>query len=210
VPAAACTIRYDCLCMLRYCACLLAFCSFCLCLHSTDTQQDKVAVPNAMGSLSAAPGGVRAGEPITKPACDKLAYRVVQLPNNLRIMLIHDPETDKAAAALDVSVLASSSYDCSSRAVQLFTGYLSAQPLAPPCSRACSKSCCKDGGMGPCMQSALHAGLCSMQQLASAHPAAPPTAVISTAASAQITCIFQCRNDPSLHCGISRRSMKGQ
>lgn len=57
-----------------------------------------------MGSLSAAPEGVRVGEQMIKPACDKLAYRVVQLPNNLRILLIHDPETDKGAAALDVSV----------------------------------------------------------------------------------------------------------
>jgi len=42
-------------------------------------------------------------ESIIKPACDKLSYRSVLLPNKLKVLLISDPETDKAAAALDVS-----------------------------------------------------------------------------------------------------------
>jgi hypothetical protein len=54
------------------------------------------------GPLSS--GHVVVGEQLIKPACDKLSYRVVELPNKLRILLIHDPETDKAAAALDVSL----------------------------------------------------------------------------------------------------------
>lgn len=39
-----------------------------------------------------------------KPDLDNRSYRYIQLPNNLKALLIHDPETDKAAAALDVNV----------------------------------------------------------------------------------------------------------
>jgi hypothetical protein len=38
------------------------------------------------------------------PRCDELAYRIVSLPNGLRAALVSDPDTDKAAAALDVRV----------------------------------------------------------------------------------------------------------
>jgi insulysin len=37
-------------------------------------------------------------------SCDELAYRIVELPNRLRAVLVSDPDTDKAAAALDVRV----------------------------------------------------------------------------------------------------------
>ncbi|KAF1937421.1 putative metalloprotease [Clathrospora elynae] len=39
-----------------------------------------------------------------KPLLDDRSYRVIQLPNHLEILLIHDPDTDKAAAAIDVNV----------------------------------------------------------------------------------------------------------
>lgn len=39
-----------------------------------------------------------------KPCLDDRNYRFIQLPNNLKALLIQDPETDKAAAALDVNV----------------------------------------------------------------------------------------------------------
>jgi insulysin len=39
-----------------------------------------------------------------KPLSDNRSYRVIQLPNQLEILLIHDPDTDKAAAAIDVNV----------------------------------------------------------------------------------------------------------
>jgi insulysin len=39
---------------------------------------------------------------VVKGPNDKLAYRVVSLDNGLRALLISDPDTDKAAAALDV------------------------------------------------------------------------------------------------------------
>ncbi|GFR52343.1 hypothetical protein Agub_g14888, partial [Astrephomene gubernaculifera] len=44
------------------------------------------------------------GIAITKPANDDLQYRHLVLPNNLRVMLVSDPTTDKAGAAMDVFV----------------------------------------------------------------------------------------------------------
>ncbi|KAI1338019.1 hypothetical protein F5Y15DRAFT_407897 [Xylariaceae sp. FL0016] len=38
------------------------------------------------------------------PSLDDRKYRVIQLPNQLEALLVHDPETDKASAALDVNV----------------------------------------------------------------------------------------------------------
>ena len=39
-----------------------------------------------------------------KPDLDDRSYRFIQLPNNLKALLIHDPTTDKSAAALDVNI----------------------------------------------------------------------------------------------------------
>ena len=39
-----------------------------------------------------------------KPLLDNRSYRVIQLPNQLEALLIHDPDSDKAAAAMDVNV----------------------------------------------------------------------------------------------------------
>jgi secreted Zn-dependent insulinase-like peptidase len=36
--------------------------------------------------------------------CDELSYRILSLDNGLRAVLVSDPETDKAAASLDVRV----------------------------------------------------------------------------------------------------------
>lgn len=41
---------------------------------------------------------------LEKPLLDKRDYRVIKLPNQLEALLIHDPETDKASAAMDVNV----------------------------------------------------------------------------------------------------------
>jgi insulysin len=35
---------------------------------------------------------------------DTRHYRVVRLPNQLEVLLVHDAETDKASAAMDVNV----------------------------------------------------------------------------------------------------------
>lgn len=39
-----------------------------------------------------------------KPSLDIRSYRVIRLANQLEALIIHDPETDKASAALDVNV----------------------------------------------------------------------------------------------------------
>ncbi|KAA1068439.1 Insulinase (Peptidase M16) [Puccinia graminis f. sp. tritici] len=42
--------------------------------------------------------------PIIKSASDNRSYRIIKLQNHLQAILIHDPKTDKAAAAMDVNV----------------------------------------------------------------------------------------------------------
>lgn len=39
-----------------------------------------------------------------KPDLDDRTYRFINLPNDLKVLLIHDPTTDKSAAALDVNI----------------------------------------------------------------------------------------------------------
>lgn len=60
--------------------------------------------PMVAETAAALAGGAVAAvsEQLVKPACDKLAYRHVRLSNGLRVLLISDPETDKAAASLNV------------------------------------------------------------------------------------------------------------
>jgi hypothetical protein len=41
---------------------------------------------------------------LEKPLLDKRSYRMIRLSNQLEALLIHDPETDKGSAALDVNV----------------------------------------------------------------------------------------------------------
>lgn len=38
------------------------------------------------------------------PSLDNRSYRFVRLPNQLEVFLVHDVETDKASAAMDVNV----------------------------------------------------------------------------------------------------------
>ncbi|KAI7162683.1 putative metalloprotease [Hortaea werneckii] len=54
--------------------------------------------------LNSRSGVQRLAERLEKPLVDDRTYRVVKLPNDLEALLIHDPETDKAAAAMDVNV----------------------------------------------------------------------------------------------------------
>ena len=53
-------------------------------------------------SRTAAPN--RIADAMQKPQLDKRTYRVIELPNKLEVLLIHDSETDKASAAMDVDV----------------------------------------------------------------------------------------------------------
>jgi insulysin len=41
---------------------------------------------------------------LEQPSLDDRDYRVIRLANQLEVLLVHDPETDKASAAMDVNV----------------------------------------------------------------------------------------------------------
>ncbi|KAJ5621076.1 hypothetical protein N7510_005060 [Penicillium lagena] len=43
-------------------------------------------------------------ERLEKPELDDRSYRVIRLPNQLEALLVHDPDTDKASAAVNVNV----------------------------------------------------------------------------------------------------------
>ena len=58
-----------------------------------------------------APSTTRATAPVAvlateleKSSLDDRAYRVIQLQNKLEVLLAHDPDTDRASAAMDVRV----------------------------------------------------------------------------------------------------------
>lgn len=46
----------------------------------------------------------RVADRLEKPALDDRSYRVIELPNKLEALLVHDPETDKASASVSVNV----------------------------------------------------------------------------------------------------------
>ena len=41
---------------------------------------------------------------LEKPELDDRSYRVIRLPNQLEALLVHDPDTDKASASVNVNV----------------------------------------------------------------------------------------------------------
>ncbi|KAI9733464.1 MAG: Insulinase (Peptidase M16) [Claussenomyces sp. TS43310] len=46
----------------------------------------------------------RVTDQLETPSLDDRAYRVIRLPNQLEVLLVHDADTDKASAAMDVNV----------------------------------------------------------------------------------------------------------
>ena len=46
----------------------------------------------------------RLASSLEAPALDDRLYRVIRLPNKLEALLVHDPETDKASASVNVNV----------------------------------------------------------------------------------------------------------
>lgn len=61
--------------------------------HPTGT-----AKPSTMTQIE------RITERLEKPELDDRSYRVIRLPNKLEALLVHDPDTDKASAAVNVNV----------------------------------------------------------------------------------------------------------
>src|SRR5690606_2306031 len=60
--------------------------------------------PSEFPASAPGPGAVLLTDNLQKPSLDNRNYRVIRLPNELEALLVHDPETDKASAALDVNV----------------------------------------------------------------------------------------------------------
>lgn len=46
----------------------------------------------------------RLADKLEAPALDDRSYRVIRLPNKLEALLVHDPDTDKASASVNVNV----------------------------------------------------------------------------------------------------------
>jgi insulysin len=46
----------------------------------------------------------RITDDLERPSLDDRLYRVIELPNKLQALLVHDPETDKASASMNVGV----------------------------------------------------------------------------------------------------------
>lgn len=46
----------------------------------------------------------RLTDTLETPSLDDRSYRVIKLPNQLEVLLVHDADTDKASAAMDVNV----------------------------------------------------------------------------------------------------------
>lgn len=63
--------------------------------HSTP---NFTATPPIMAQIE------RITENLEKPELDDRSYRVIRLPNKLEALLVHDPDTDKASAAVNVNV----------------------------------------------------------------------------------------------------------
>ncbi|KAI9615330.1 hypothetical protein KEM48_005619 [Puccinia striiformis f. sp. tritici PST-130] len=66
-----------------------------------STLEDGFIEVPAEGDL---PGYALYDRPIITSASDTRTYRIIRLKNDLQVILIHDPKTDKAAAAMDVNV----------------------------------------------------------------------------------------------------------
>ncbi|KAI5297254.1 NADPH-cytochrome P450 reductase, partial [Ascosphaera pollenicola] len=54
--------------------------------------------------MSPSPQVERLTEALERPLVDDRSYRLIRLPNKLEALLVHDAETDKASAAVDVNV----------------------------------------------------------------------------------------------------------
>lgn len=85
----------------------------------------------------------RITEHLERPELDDRSYRVIRLPNQLEALLVHDPDTDKASAAVNVNVGNFSDQDDMpgmAHAVEhlLFMGTKKVSlPLFPPWSFVC-------------------------------------------------------------------------
>ena len=62
------------------------------------------STPAQNGSTSIGPSSASSVLVPVKSSGDERSYRYLVLPNGLQVLLVHDAETDKASAAMDVGV----------------------------------------------------------------------------------------------------------
>lgn len=67
-------------------------------------RQDEAGLPPSLQREPYLKPVERVTDQLEIPSLDDRQYRVIRLPNDLESLLVHDPETDKASAALDVNV----------------------------------------------------------------------------------------------------------
>jgi Secreted/periplasmic Zn-dependent peptidases, insulinase-like len=68
-----------------------------------EDAQSQADAPSTTGSLTSSRVTLIT-EQLETPSLDDRSYRVIMLPNQLEALLVHDPKTDKASAAMDVNV----------------------------------------------------------------------------------------------------------
>lgn len=64
----------------------------------------QLSLPSFLRTLATMAPIERVTDKLEAPALDDRSYRVIQLPNKLEALLVHDPETDKASASVNVNV----------------------------------------------------------------------------------------------------------
>ncbi|KAK0715927.1 hypothetical protein B0H67DRAFT_610605, partial [Lasiosphaeris hirsuta] len=64
----------------------------------------KLTLHKTMGEALRSGSVESIADTLEKPLLDNRSYRVMRLPNQLEIVLVYDPDTDKAAATMDVNV----------------------------------------------------------------------------------------------------------
>jgi hypothetical protein len=74
--------------------------------HHTSKQLRTSTYPtaNTRSYATVMPGISRITDALEKPDLDDRSYRVITLPNKLEALLVHDPDTDKASASLNVNI----------------------------------------------------------------------------------------------------------
>ena len=70
--------------------------------HFTDRHRS--LRPTPIHSFATMAPTERVADKLETPALDDRSYRVIRLPNKLEALLVHDPDTDKASAAVNVNV----------------------------------------------------------------------------------------------------------
>lgn len=71
---------------------------------ATKSLHRQTTLPSPTRSLASMAPLERLADQLEAPALDDRSYRVVRLPNKLEALLVHDPDTDKASAAVNVNV----------------------------------------------------------------------------------------------------------